>query len=162
MARALLCCFKPSSFVVSQRGEHGANFWNQRASICDCTLQVSSTACWNRLVISNRLQVEKVTDFKVSGSRLGNIHRRFAHSGHGSTADNQIIDIEAKIREVETYEDDEEIKGQRVEKDFKSQFERLAKAMATNDDESAERILQELALDSILSHSSANNRSRHC
>lgn len=63
---------------------------------------------------------------------------------------------------METYEDDEEIKGQRVEKDFKSQFERLAKAMATNDDESAERILQELALDSILSHSSANNRSRHC
>lgn len=61
-------------------------------------------------------------------------------------------DIDAVVsrpQEVEVIED-EEVEGQFNEEEFKSQFERLANAMAADDVEAAEKVLRELGFDYFL------------
>lgn len=174
MANTLWSHSNSLSLVASLRGELVSNRRVQRARMPGCSIQVSSQACWNRSMELKCLQVRGAARRLERGcgwsspsyeacrvsipspavskaivSRFGNGHRRYSHPEHGSTSDIDsapIVDIDAVVsrpQEVEVIED-EEVEGQFNEEEFKSQFERLANAMAADDVEAAEKVLREL------------------
>jgi len=165
MANALVCYPTSVSLLPFHRGSHGSHQWAQCSTKGGMGFGFSSQACWSRLKSKHKQRVGNVVfkndlqhgclpptyeGFLFSqnlapslvhpGIRQRNSHRRYSQSEKNSASDRGRDSEATSVPEVEIVGDDEVVEDLPMD----DRFERLAEAMARNDDEAAEQIMQEL------------------